>query len=34
MRETVDFAVYKLGYLLETPSIRHYSFLLENLKEQ
>ncbi len=26
MRETVDFAVLKLGYMLETPSIRRYSF--------
>jgi hypothetical protein len=26
MRETVDIrAVYKLGYMLETPSIPHYS---------
>ncbi len=29
-RETVDLAVLKLGYLLETPSIRHYSFLCYN----
>jgi hypothetical protein len=27
MRETVDIrAVYKFGYMLETPSIRQYSF--------
>src|ERR671919_150195 len=27
-RETVDLAVYKSGYMLETPSIPHYQYLV------